>query len=445
MKKYFTYPFYHSLRFRFGLLFGLLFLLFLLGVIFFLYGNVKTNLEKSFESRLESGANLVLQKTEISPVIIPLPQGEEYFLLTYNNTQKTDTLFNNLPLSSTQLLAEQHQSATAWRFTKASKTLETNGVITIEYVLSANEFNNSIWQLQLLLFIYVPVAFIISLIAGYFLSGFLLRPISHIIVKARQTDLQNEIRLLDEPKTKDELHHLTVALNRMLERIQKQAQHQNAFFASASHELRTPLSNMLTELQVLQLKDIPAEMQVVFQNQIAEVQRLNRLVNDFLLLSQLKSGNFLIHIELINVSEICIDSIERLQEKAQQRLQTFKINLQPTDGEFRILADKDQLSIIINNLVDNAIKYGQVSTMININISQSDKNISVQIVNKTDNDIKNVDECKSEFHRQGFYKEGFGLGLWIADQLVQKNNGDLLLSFDAPNFSAETIFPVVKV
>lgn len=440
MKNYFPYPFYQSLRFRFGLLFGLLFLLFLLGVIFFLYGNVKDNLEKSFESRLEGGANLVLQKTDVSPVTLPLPHEEEYFLLTYNNTLKTDTLFNNLPLSAKLLLTDHHSTTTVWRFTKASKILETGGVITIVYELAANELNKSVQQLQLLLFIYVPAAFIISLLSGYFLSGFLLKPISHIITKANQTDLQNEIRLLDEPKTKDELHSLTIALNRMLERIQKQSQQQNAFFASASHELRTPLSNMLTELQVLQLKNIPDAMEVVLQNQTTEVQRLNKLVNDFLLMSQLKSGNVSIHKKLINVSEICIDSIEGLQLKARQQLQTFKITLQPTDGEFKILADEDQLSIIINNLLDNAIKYAQPSSIILIKISQSNENILLQVVNKTNNDIKHVDELKSDFHRRGFYKEGFGLGLWIVDQLVQKNNGRLLLSFDAPYFSAEAIF-----
>jgi two-component system heavy metal sensor histidine kinase CusS len=288
----------------------------------------------------------------------------------------------------------------------------------------------------------VPVALIISLVAGYFLSGFLLKPISHIIVKANSTSLQNEIKLLDEPSAKDELHQLTVALNRMLQRIQKQSHQQNAFFASASHELRTPLSNMLTELQVLEASDIPADMKIILQNQLSEVRRLSRLVNDFLLMSQLRSTGVSVNSEWNNIVEICLESIERLQDKARQQSQAFKMNLLPADAEFRIMTDKNHLSVIIHNLLDNAIKYGQLSSAIHINISRSDENISFQVVNKTDNEIENAEAFKSEFHRQGFYKEGFGLGLWIVNQLVRRNNGRLTLSFKAPCFFAEFTFPV---
>ena len=81
---------------------------------------------------------------------------------------------------------------------------------------------------------------------------------------------------------------------------------------------------------------------------------------------------------------------------------------------------------------------------ININICESEKNISVVVINKTDNDIQKAEDFKNEFHRQGFYKEGFGLGLWIADQLMQMNYGKLLLEFHKPFFIAELIFFLVN-
>ena len=440
MKKYFPYPFYQGLRFRFGLIFGLLFLSFLLVIVFFLFSNVKIQLEKSFESRLGSQANIILQKTEISPLTIPLPQENEYFLITYNNSKKIDTLFNNLPAPA-KVLTASNLKTKWWQAIQASRTLETDGVVNVMYALPANELNNDIEQLRLILFIYVPVALLISFISGYFLSGFLLKPIAHIISKANDTSLQNEIQLLKEPKTKDELHHLTVALNRMLQRIQKQSQQQNAFFASASHELRTPLSLMLTELQVLQMSNVPGEIKPVVQNQIEAVQRLNKLVNDFLLMSQLKSGTLILQKENINIVELITGCSERLMDKMQPRNLSLKINLLPVDGNFDVWADAALLNVIIFNLMENAVKYAKEQTQIEIIAEQKEENIVFNISNVTDKKIINIEKLNNEFQREDNYKDGFGLGLWIVDQLVKKKNGNLLLSYQHPLFIAQVIFP----
>ena len=440
MKKYFPYPFYQGLRFRFGLIFGLLFLSFLLVIVFFLFSNVKIQLEKSFESRLGSQANIILQKTEISPLTIPLPQENEYFLITYNNSKKIDTLFNNLPAPA-KVLTASNLKTKWWQAIQASRTLETDGVVNVMYALPANELNNDIEQLRLILFIYVPVALLISFISGYFLSGFLLKPIAHIISKANDTSLQNEIQLLKEPKTKDELHHLTVALNRMLQRIQKQSQQQNAFFASASHELRTPLSLMLTELQVLQMSNVPGEIKPVVQNQIEAVQRLNKLVNDFLLMSQLKSGTLILQKENTNIVELITGCSERLMDKMQPRNLSLKINLLPVDGNFDVWADAALLNVIIFNLMENAVKYAKEQTQIEIIAEQKEENIVFNVSNVTDKKIINIEKLTIEFQREDNYKDGFGLGLWIVDQLVKKKNGNLLLSYQHPLFIAQVIFP----
>ena len=440
MKKYFPYPFYQGLRFRFGLIFGLLFLSFLLVIVFSLFSNVKIQLEKSFESRLGSQANIILQKTEISPLTIPLPQENEYFLITYNNSKKIDTLFNNLPIPA-KVLTASNLKTKWWQAIQASRTLETDGVVNVMYALPANELNNDIEQLRLILFIYVPVALLIPFISGYFLSGFLLKPIAHIISKANDTSLQNEIQLLKEPKTKDELHHLTVALNRMLQRIQKQSQQQNAFFASASHELRTPLSLMLTELQVLQMSNVPGEIKPVVQNQIEAVQRLNKLVNDFLLMSQLKSGTLILQKENTNIVELITGCSERLMDKMQPRNLSLKINLLPVDGNFDVWADAALLNVIIFNLMENAVKYAKEQTQIEIIAEQKEENIVFNISNVTDKKIINIEKLTIEFQREDNYKDGFGLGLWIVDQLVKKKNGSLLLSYQHPLFIAQVIFP----
>lgn len=436
MKKTSSYSFYNSLRFRFGLIFGLLFLCFLLVIVFFLYSSVKSQLEKNFESRLESQANITLQKTAINPLTVPLPQEKEYYLLTYNNGRKSDTLFRNLPFSLKTLAVRNYQ-AKDWKGVHASRILETGGVINIWYYLPANKLNNSIEQLQLMLFIYVPAALIASFIAGYFLSGFLLKPINHIITKANETGLQNEIELLQEPVTKDELYRLTVALNRMLERIQKQSRQQNAFFASASHELRTPLSVMLTELQTLRRENLNDEINQVLQNQTSAVRRLNKSVNDFLLMSQLKADSVAVTKTIFSIADVCVEMIEPLQKAASQNKQIFRVDVFPSDEDFNVHADRNHLAIVVNNLLANAVKHGSFNSTIEIRITKNEERISLSIQNKADLIIDDVNKLKNEFARADVYKDGFGLGLWIADQLIRKNNGALNLSYFNNIFTSE--------
>lgn len=436
MKKNSSYPFYKSIRFRFGLLFNFLLLVFLSAIIFLLYGNVQHELKKNFLQRLLSGANIILQKTEVNPLTIPLPQSNEYFLLTYNNQIHTDTMFNSLTEKNVSGKDSIHENKNWW-YVSTLKTLETGGVINIIYALPATEYNAAIQQLSILLFIYIPVAIIISFVAGYFLSGVFLKPLNNIISKANQTDLTNNIKLLNTPDVKDELHELVEALNRMLARIEKQSQQQNAFFASASHELRTPLSNMLIELQTMNLNDVSPTMQSVIQNQIAEVQRLKQLVNNFLLMSQLKAESITVHKINFNIADVCVEMIEVMQTSFKENKNHFKINMNPPDEDFTIHADKNHFSIVLNNLMSNALKYNEGDATIHISITKNIEYISFIIQNNTAQQIDDVTPLKNEFMRGGFLKEGCGLGLWITERLLQKNDGELKLSYDNSVFCAK--------
>lgn len=427
-----TYPFYTSLRFRFGLLFGFIFLLLISVIVFFLYSHVLSSLRTSFRSRLESGAYVILQKTEVNPLTIPLPQKGEFFRLLYNSTKKIDTLYSNLPSSF------HNQNNDNWQYITSSRAPEAGGAIGIVYVLPAAELSNSIHRLQALLFICIPLAFVLSLFIGYFLSGFLLQPVAAIIEKANSIDLQSDIALLQAPHTKDELHKLTASLNRMLQRIGRQSQQQNAFFASASHELRTPLSNMLTQLQVLQQQKDESGWQPAIDSQVQEVQRLRRIVNDFLLMSQLKAESLPVNASDTDLIDICLFCIERLQEMANEKALVFRLTVRPENGAFMVKADVSHLQTVLTNLLTNAVKYGKENSVIGLLITSENDTIILQIQNATHAESVSVEKFATEFSRDAKQpQEGFGLGLWLSKQLIEKNDGTLLLRSEDSIFTAE--------
>jgi len=432
------YPIYKSLRFRFGLIFGFafLFVLVLTGII--LYSNVKNQFEKSFAARLKTQANLILEETEISPVTIPLPASGEYFRLIYDANGKQDTLFNNLPASKQ---IDDQQDTSAWRNILVSKELETGGSIRISYKVAAAELEQDIDNVQIILFLYFPLAFLAALIVGFSLSGFLLRPIENIVTEANHISLQSEIGLLEEPVVRDELHQLTISLNQMLGRIQKQARDQNAFFASASHELRTPLSVMLTELQILQNDEAARAVRPVINSQITEVRRLNKLVNEFLLLSQLKSGALVLNKKPVNLAEVTIEVLEHLSKKALANAQTFKIEMQPEDSAFEIYTDRSHLVTILRNLLENVLKHGLRASAVRIKISEDGGYTTLVIQNQSYSDIKEVAALTAEFKKQDLKSDGFGLGLWIVARLSERIGAGFKIGFTRPDFTAELSFP----
>lgn len=432
------YPFYSSLRFRFGVIFGLTFLCFLLVIEFILYSNVKGQFEKSFTARLKTQGNLILQETEINPFTIPFPSSSEYFCLIYDANKQQDTLFNNLPSQLGR--PGVNLDPTRWRGISLKRTLETGGAIRILYVLPAKELVEDTEKLQLILFLYFPLAFVAALGVGYLLSGFLLRPIEGIVKKANDISLQGEIHLLQEPIVHDELHRLAVSLNRMLDQIQKQSQYQNAFFASASHELRTPLSVMLTELQILQKDHLSQTIKPIIENQITEVQRLNKLVNDFLLLSQLKSGALILTKNMTNLVDVVLEVLERFSDRALANSQTFKVELLPENGEFHILIDRSHLITILINLTENAVKYGRTDSTIHVTIEEKGEQILLSVKNISQTNIEDPAALLQEFSKQHSSGDGFGLGLWIVNRLAEKVGAKFKVLFSAPYFIAQVDF-----
>lgn len=227
--------------------------------------------------------------------------------------------------------------------------------------------------------------------------------------------------MLKEPLANDELKELIASFNRMLLRIKEQSDRQTAFFASASHELRTPLSIMQTRLQVLLHEQQQNNaIKELYQGQLKDVQQLSKMVNDFLLLSELRSGKINLLATTIYLSDFIPDLIASHKHKAAAKNISFKISYTPLDGNYAIAADKEKLFIILNNLVENAIKYSPLQSSVDCNITQKSETIIITIANNIRADINpQISDLKNQFyHSKPLHGEGFGLGLWIANQLA---------------------------
>jgi two-component system, OmpR family, sensor kinase len=176
-----------------------------------------------------------------------------------------------------------------------------------------------------------------------------LRRMAHVAARVDAGDLGPRMEIADR---RDEVRVLAEAFDHMLDRLEDAFDRQTAFVADASHELRTPLTVIRGQLEVLALADRPdpAEVRRVEKLVIVEIDRMNRLVEDMLLLAQADEAEFL-RPSLIALRPFVLDLMRGLADAAPRRLAAGAI------PEVLVEADEDRLAQALRNVLRNAIAH----------------------------------------------------------------------------------------
>ena len=189
---------------------------------------------------------------------------------------------------------------------------------------------------------------------GYWLADRAMRPVRAITHAAREiseTDLDRRLGLGGQ----DELGELAATFDQMLARLQVAFERQRQFTADASHELRTPLTIVGLEAdRALSGKRSLAEYERALGVIRLENQSMTRLVNDLLTLARMDAGQTALRFETLDLSDAALEVVERLAALAERSQVQLCAGELP---ELLVRADRQYLTQMISNLVENAIKY----------------------------------------------------------------------------------------
>jgi signal transduction histidine kinase len=198
------------------------------------------------------------------------------------------------------------------------------------------------------------ILLLISIIGGYWLAGRALRPMKMIMQMANEinaTDLRRRLHL----KRRDEFGALAATFDQMLARLEAAFKRQTQFAADASHELRTPLTIINLEVnRALTQLQTPAEYRQVLEQIQSENEQMSYIVNSLLTLARADTGQIMLHLEEIDLSDIALACVERLLTLARQSQVTISTGELP---ELLVSGDPQYLSRMLTNLIENAIKY----------------------------------------------------------------------------------------
>jgi two-component system sensor histidine kinase QseC len=206
-----------------------------------------------------------------------------------------------------------------------------------------------------------------------------LRPVAALadrIKTARQRGLSDRIELDRAPA---ELMPVVTRLNELLDGIESAFGREKAFTADVAHELRTPISGLEAILEVCAGRDRTGdEYRQVLSRCRATVGQMHRLVEQLLLLARAESGQVVMEMKWVNVSELLKECWDAVEDRARDRSLRLEFEV-PETCEIR--TDRGLLAVVLHNLLDNAVSYADDGGTVLVKWDEKGKQTALRVSN----------------------------------------------------------------
>jgi heavy metal sensor kinase len=257
---------------------------------------------------------------------------------------------SNVPVLSTETIDGQPQRIRASRV-----DLRSGGPMVVVVTRSLAETDRLLSSTALVLGVGMVMLVVAAAVVSYGLAGAALRPVREIAATARtfsERDLHRRIEL-DLPP--DELGELADTFNGMLARLETAFDSLRRFTADAAHELRAPLALIRTEAEVaLSRPRTEKQYRTSLETMLAEAERLGRLAEQLLLLARADAGSLVAQMTKIDLPKLVDETCSRWRSLAARR----EVNVvDEIADEGYVWGDADLLRRLLDNLIDNALRY----------------------------------------------------------------------------------------
>ena len=244
-----------------------------------------------------------------------------------------------------------------------------------------------------------------------------LKPLNKLEEKIGRVDIENpdsfsENLVLVEGPT--EIKELSEKFDDLVQRIYKDYKKQKEFSSNVAHELRTPIAIMQAQVDVFREKNTDENNLDFIETMDSNIKRLKNLIDSVLLLSKRNK----LKISSVNLDDMIDEILFDLDDFASKK----NISLDYHYSNISIDSDDVLIQRLIFNIVENAIKYTEEGGLVDVNVSQNDKETVIRI---SDTGIGISDEKKEEIFDL-FYqvddsrnKEGFGIGLSLSKDIAE--------------------------
>lgn len=302
--------------------------------------------------------------------------------------------------------------------------MRVSGVLVAS--VSTNEITQNTRYLENRGILVGVIGSLMILIAGFFISGFLVRPFTAVTNAIEDVTDGIEDEAISVP-VYTETEMITDAFNRMLKRVRALDRSRSEFVSNVSHELKTPLTSMKVLADSLNgMDNVPNELYKEFMQDITkEIDRENNIITDLLTMVRLDKSAVTMSFEMADIGSLLEDIIRRVRPIADKKsIEIIFDSYKPVQAE----VDVTKLTLAFTNLIENGVKYNHENGWVRVTLKFDHKFFYVTVADSG----MGIPEEQLERVFERFYRgdqshsttiEGTGLGLAITKDIVALHRG----------------------
>ena len=275
------------------------------------------------------------------------------------------------------------------------------------------------------------VVFALALLMSLYYSKRMARPLDDMAEASRKFargDFSVRVRQEDDPT--DEMGALIESFNKMADSLESAEARRSEFIANISHELRTPMTTISGFADGILDGTIPREEEDKYLRSIRdEARRLSRLVREMLDLSQMRSrAADPTRRQVFDLTELICQTMLSFESRASRK--KLDVDPQLPDDPIMVTADRDAITQVIYNLIDNAVKFAREGSCIVIKLYKEDGKAYVSIRDEGETiPPEDLPFIFDRFHKsdrsRSLDKDGVGLGLYLVKSIINSHDEDI--------------------
>ncbi len=287
--------------------------------------------------------------------------------------------------------------------------------------------DNQILKIGIVLSVSLLAIILLMLFAGLSFVRSIVVPVRQmcdISKKYAEGDFRERI----DPKTSDEIGELAESINYMATELENSDKVKNEFISSVSHELRTPLTAIKGWSETaLEMSDDQETIQKAMKVITGETERLSDMVEELLDFSRIEDGRFTLNRETCDILAELGEAVLIYGERAKSlgiKLEYYEPEMLPF-----VYGDRSRLRQVFINIIDNAVKYSNSGDTVSVEAFEKNKEIVV-LISDTGVGISPQDlpKVKTKFYKANHTRRGSGIGLAVANEIVEMHGGNLTIN-----------------
>ena len=316
-----------------------------------------------------------------------------------------------------------------YRIVGVSTTTPTQPV-TIYTAASLEAASDSVTRVKVALATGLPLLLSVVAATCWWIVGRALRPVEAIRAQVAEIGSGGVDVRVPEPPVEDEIGRLARTMNAMLDRLQAASDRERRFVADASHELRSPIASLRTQIEVQQRYSASnGDEEEVLTSQLAEVNRMERLVRDLLVLARADERKMAARMRPVRLQDLVLEEVAGLAAPGHPEVDVTGVNA------VTILGDPAGLGRVVRNVLENALRHARSTVVVTVRTDGDDVELRVA------NDGPEIPAHAREriFERftrldQGRSRGegGAGLGLAIVREIVLAHGGRIRVDEGGP-------------